>query len=848
MSTQTAIEFFASKNIPAYPIILDISESGKTEFGEPKYDKELVPVKTELYGRKKTTDKGETYTSFKPEQNDWDDFPVENISARMKLLENPFWKKKFNYFAMPTNIYKHIDLDCPEYSEVYKDLLKTFPYFKSATKSFGKHIIVTSDFKAPKRRNELKNEGCPKDAKGQSGVEFLDGQWSYVPIDAVFYNADCPDLNFDFRNLLTKTEEKKMKPVKKEEDGETDEEEQDENVKVASSSSATQKHRDLFNLINLEEKDLTKIQDQRTTWQRLCDCMKRYKFSEQDWFDFYTRNNLNDDKEKQGLFSKVKGATDIYFAQKIAKKTNPDGYKIWQMTYKTNMPYETYQKGTNDVSKFVSKFLITELIYCNDDWWTFNKKTKLWNNIKDPTAIVVNSVQKSLDESININEYLISCTPETEDFKEKYMMLVAMRKTWGIAYARVADSSFSNQCIRFLKSYLCDNDFTKKLDANIGKLAFKNGVMDLETKTFRNGLQYDDFLTQTIPYDYKPSETSFIKSVLKKILNNNDEHLEYFLSLIGFTFIGDPELEKSVYFMIDKTEGGKGDNGKTLFFDILNTLLPNYVYRSNGSLISKKNQKVHKQLIHTKGKRLVWLEELPKEDELNSELLKEIGDGKSLEFEVLFKATETINVYYKMFCLSNHCPNISPDEKATFNRYKQVSYNSHFDRTGSRKEENAEHLLFIADNSLSKKIKEKHYDEVFNLIIDYAHLYYTRKLPPIPEQFIKDTEETKKNNDEFGIFFNKFLKPSSAKRIADKILIEKSGMLPKDVRDGMKRQGFVYNKELKGLGKDFDGKALRGGYQGIDFKTTLELQLEYPDEDFSDSNFEVEEQPPIIPF
>ena len=49
-------------------------------------------------------------------------------------------------------------------------------------------------------------------------------------------------------------------------------------------------------------------------------------------------------------------------------------------------------------------------------------------------------------------------------------------------------------------------------------------------------------------------------------MNNNDEHLEYFLSFIGYAFIGNAHLEKAFYSCIDGTDNSKGDNGKTLFF------------------------------------------------------------------------------------------------------------------------------------------------------------------------------------------------------------------------------------------------------------------------------------------
>jgi phage/plasmid-associated DNA primase len=251
-------------------------------------------------------------------------------------------------------------------------------------------------------------------------------------------------------------------------------------------------------------------------------------------------------------------------------------------------------------------------------------------------------------------------------------------------------------------------------------------------------------VTQTIPYDYvKGDETkkAYLKMVLLKILNNNAAHLEYFLSIIDYTFIGSPNLEKSIYFCVDKTGKVSGDNGKTFFFDILNDLMPNYVYKTKAELIDVKNTKTHKQLANLKGVRILWLEELPAEKNTNAELMKIIADGKTIENEVMFGTEEKIKIMFKMFVLSSHIPKIDPKETAVYNRYKQISFNSHFDRTGEREEEDPENIKFIADTKLSSLIKSQYYNEVFNMIIDYANKYYTNGIPTIPQQFIKDTKE-----------------------------------------------------------------------------------------------------------
>jgi putative DNA primase/helicase len=384
-------------------------------------------------------------------------------------------------------------------------------------------------------------------------------------------------------------------------------------------------------------------------------------------------------------------------------------------------------------------------------------------------------------------------------------------------FNKINTPSYMSVCLKNLRAQVVNDTFEDKLDTTPYILAFRNGVMDLKTKTFREGLRWDDFLTDTIHYDWKPPDPSrvdYVKTVLKKILNNNSEHLEYYLSVLGYSFLGVPQLEKSLYFMIDGTDNGKGDNGKSFFFDILNSLMPNYIYKSKGTMLEDGNPKVHKQLSMTKRKRLVWLDEFTTK-RTNAALIKELADGKTIENEIMFGTSESINILYKIFILSNHIPNVDSNEEAVYNRYKQISFSSHFDRTGARLEDDPDKLLFRADIDLSDKLKTEYANEIFNIIIDYAAKYTVSKLPKVPEKFQKDAQETKVKNDEFQMWFNDNCEKGETKRVPLELLKEKSGFDDKTIKEGMKRVGFKYDKDLMAMGKNvFTNKYYKGGFEG----------------------------------
>jgi len=599
------------------------------------------------------------------------------------------------------------------------------------------------------------------------------------------------DLKQNQDTKVTKTK----KVIAPEENCETDNE---------SDNEVLSKNQELLQLIRIDKKD-------RTTWMRICSCIKHNGLTNNDWLNFCKTNKLNMDDEKVNLFYNLKPyAIEIYYLQSLAKTSNYNGYKLWLDKYDIYFINADDLEDPYKTAVTISNTLKDTLVLCKENWYMLTDN-QLWKQQKEPSFYIINELRKYIDES---NKKLVFKISQTEG--EQKDKLIEKSKMYLKSYKSVSGSSFLNVLTKYLKTLLADDKFVDKLDANKGQLAFQNGIMDLETKVFRQGIFSSDFITQTIPYDYvkgNATKKEFIKSVLLKILNNNVEHLEYFLSIIGYTFIGSPNLEKSIYFCVDKTDKACGDNGKTFFFDILSHLLPNYVYKSKGCLLEEGNTKVHKQLAMMKGKRLIWLDEFGKKKS-NSELMKEIGDGLNIENEVMFGTSETINIMFKLFTLTNNMPIIDPKDTAVYNRYKQISYGSHFDRTGNRVEEDAENLLFIADTSLGDEIKAQYYNEVFEIIIEYANKYYSKKIPSIPSQFAKDTKETQKNNDAFANWFDENCEADVNERVGLKAIMSQSGLSEKLVKEGMIRMGFKYDKDMMKLGKDSNGKYYKGGYVG----------------------------------
>ena len=599
--------------------------------------------------------------------------------------------------------------------------------------------------------------------------------------------------------------------------------------KTVTVTAVESKYLEMIRFIRIDPKD-------RKVWLRVCSCLKQNGFTQDDWFQFCEDNHLNMDKEKQELFEKIQDSypLSIYYLRSLAKK-NEVPYKAWTDKWKPYFISSSDLQNPYECANVITPELKQSLVRCNEGWYILDNRN-LWVKVDDPSFGIITTLRKFIDYSetfyIKKRGQLSSNASDNEaELKTLQKQLEIYTKMYMVSNS----SGFYSPLKNYLKALLKDDNFTAKLDANAGEMVFRNGVMDLHTMTFREGIEPIDYVTATIPYDYvvgrkdTPDRRNFLKGIVRKIMNNNEEHMEYLLSLIGYSFVGVPHLEKSLYFCVDRTFKSAGDNGKTLLFDILSTIFPNYVLMTNKTFLENDNKKIHKQLATVKGKRLVWLDEF-NEKQVNAELMKVVADGHAIENEVMYGTCESIPIHFKLWTLTNHMPNINAKDTAVYNRYKQLSFGSHFDRSGDRKEENPEALEFIADKTLGDTIKQHYVADMIDLVMEYAHKYIAHGLPSIPDQFKRDTKATQNANDEFKCWFEENKLPDGAGlRVAEKELIDRSGLHPKKVREGMTRLGFKYNKDLSKMGKDKYSKSYKGGYEGVGL-----VAEEIPDDDMLD--------------
>lgn len=745
------IEYLNNHEILWFPINLTITD-GKKEL-KPVYDKNGKFL-------------------YMPKQTDFKELSKEVIKQRQD-------NNDFEFIAVDTSHYYHIDIDTPDYPECFDEMMKEAPFIKSITKDYGRHIFITSDFKPETLRTQFNNKG----------VELLNGQWSYARL--TMYN-NKPPLFIDgdeLKQQLVLTQKQKYEST------ETDNEQSDDDDKDKAKYIEL-----LFNVIK-NGKHIN-----YDTWFNIMACLKANGYSF-DIFKKYTEL-YQDNHECAKYWDNLKNPYGtIHYLQKLAKEFNYDAYRSWLSKYNTFLSLSTLNLGANDIMKFITPFLKDELKYCNE-WYSF-QKNGTWKIINNPTAIIINSVQSKINESTEcLLNKINKCTDE-----EERKRLDDVKKAYFKHYQLINATGFLSVSTKCLMDYLCDSDFIKKLDIYTYKIFYKNGMLDLKTMEFRKGLKSNDYITKTLDYNYEQPDTEeieFVRENLKKICNYDEEHLNYYLSCLGYAMTGDAEREQLFYYL----RGETASNGKSLIFEVLEKIMPVYV-RKTCEDVFDKNADVRKDIDAWSGIKLLWTNELSTKQK-NENLLKAVCDGTSYEYKKLWsKSTVSMPINFKLFLVSNNTIKVNADAGIR-RRFKIMQFNSQFKDEYNN---DIDKLEFKRDKDLNEKLTGKYKHALMHLIFNYSSMYNKdKKLKPYPKIWNIEGDCVMNENDSFKEWFDENFELGEDfmihKNDFDDILKEYEGHKNINAKDCIKRlkNGVIYDSQGYIM---LDGKRKKGIWKGM---------------------------------
>jgi phage/plasmid-associated DNA primase len=483
---------------------------------------------------------------------------------------------------------------------------------------------------------------------------------------------------------------------------------------------------------------------------------------------------------------------------------------------------EDLEKGERHIAELIAPAFKSTFKFWNVDrekhWYILTKNFWVKQVSPDEYKII-----KVLQEYIDEEKLRIWNAWKEEKDEDKKKELGKNETQVKKHYEKVGKGNYASQLIKYLGSLLKDNDFPEKLDNTKGLFVFKDCLLDLKTGETR-AIVPEDYITFVNDIEYlklpppNKEKMDFILSNLKKTFNNNQEHLEYGLSEIGYSLTGDAGIEKAIYCFKDGTDAEKGNNGKSLPFKLLKGIFPKIVDDTPYKVFEENFKNSHKFIRDWRPLRILYCDEGSK-NKVEAELVKLVGAGEPIKNQVMFGYKETIIPQFKFFLCSNVLFNVGKDADAVFNRYKEMPFNSHFDI--DRLEDNYETLEFRADKNLPDTLLKDYRDELIHLFIGYSLKYYKNGgMPVLPAEFAKATALTKMKNNDFAVWFWNNFEIGEGNISIDTLLSCSTKITDRKLMFAeLKKIEIKSDKDLTGFGKKKNEKGedvyIKGGIVGF---------------------------------
>lgn len=443
------------------------------------------------------------------------------------------------------------------------------------------------------------------------------------------------------------------------------------------------------------------------------------------------------------------------------------------------------------------------VVYCNEVWWGYNPKTGLWINKFIPINLIMNILTRDITSLKRV------C--ENNPTAENNEMLLAI----GLCMGNVSGYKTGSNVVKLLCSPLRDDDFEGRLNNSLYKMVFKNGIWDLKTLEFREGFDCDDYITETIPHNFnkptKEEEEEFMKE-MKKICNWNDSHLDYFMSHLGYAMTSDSSREQKFLY----TKGVKASNGKSLPYEALTEIMPNYVKKASGDILDKGSN-LNKDIHACRGLKILWLNEMsvkPKDEDV----VKAFADGTTYTYKPLYSTSVVeMPITFKLHTVSNNTIVIKADGGVT-RRMDYMNANSHF--SSDYTTDNFETCQFIMNKDMRKTFIGRLRNAMIWCIGKYSQMYWIDKcLKPYPEDWREEKDEILSENNKFQTwFFENYEEDVNGvtyrTEIQNALKMSGSGLVGVNVRDEISRLTIKCVYDYKSM-KQIGGVRHKGSYTGF---------------------------------
>lgn len=300
--------------------------------------------------------------------------------------------------------------------------------------------------------------------------------------------------------------------------------------------------------------------------------------------------------------------------------------------------------------------------------------------------------------------------------------------------------------VKRASSFLSDVKFVNKINSKLHIFPIKNGQkIDLRTLEITDRVK-TDYITDennVTLVDKTPHADKFFKQIMP-----NDECREYMRRVLGYTLTGD--VTGRAFFIWF----GHGSNGKSVIFDLLNSIMEKYYLQCAKSIFIKTRETsaggANPDMLSLVNKRAIVYSEGETSDkiEMNLSVMKQISGDDKINARGLYTSPIEFKSVGKLHMLSNFTPSLN-EEKAIVDRCHYLFLDTEF-AINPKKGQMKARPEFV------QNLKTKWIDEVFTWIAKGSKMYYEMGLMK-PEAFNIRTQELFSREDSISAFLSRMV-------------------------------------------------------------------------------------------
>lgn len=558
------------------------------------------------------------------------------------------------------------------------------------------------------------------------------------------------------------------------------------------------------------------------------------------WLDFSQKSPKFQESVCMYEWNKmIKKDMSIGTLKHFAKRDNPEDYK--KIVSELMKPHiESSLNGSHhDIAKALHVKYGTEF-KCGSigykKWFQF--ENHFWKAMEEGIYLRRKISEEIFLEYKKIGKEISDKLLDANDEGERAMYTTRYKQVLKIMN-NLKSAPYKNNVMREAMDVFYEQQFVSKLDSDPWLVGCKNGVYDLKTNCFRNGLP-SDCISMQLGVNYNDSLTESdpmvqeVYDFLEKVFPDRSVR-EYFLDTSSDVFVGgNPNKLVQVW-------SGEGDNAKSVTQSLFEKMMGDYAVKLPTSLIIGKRTQSSAacpELVRAgNGVRWAVLQEPDQKDVINIGILKELSGNDTFFARGLYKEGSEITPMFKLVLICNEPPQLHGD-KATWNRIRVIPFESTFcDDAPETLEEQMLEKRFPKDPHFSSKIPAM--TEAFFWVLLNHRKNIKRRVEP--EKVKIATAQYRKKNDIYRQFIEECTMEDTRANIR---LLELYSQFKEWFRDSMPNHSLPIKNEVKeyfvkvwgepGRGCQWNGHRIRTMQDDLDNDDAIILEeddLVYEEED-----------------